>query len=144
MANQERPVQNPNPEIAMPTSISFRAGSMELNGQLNDSPTARAVLALLPATVRMARWGDEYYGSLPRPLGAAEAPDAREEMAVGELAYWPPGNALCLFFGPTPASSGDEPRAASPVNPIGMLRGDLAALKKLGRSVNATMAQTDS
>jgi uncharacterized protein len=128
----------------MPATIILRIGSMELSGQLNDSATARAVLALLPATLRMSRWGDEYYGALPKPLGVAEAPEARELMVMGELAYWPPGNALCLFFGPTPVSTGSEPRAASPVNPIGMLSGDWAALRRLGKSVELSVAQAGS
>ena len=119
----------------MPTTINVKINAVELSGQLNDTPTARALAALLPLKVRMSRWGDEYYGSLGKPLGVGEAPDARAVMAVGELAYWPPGNALCVFFGPTPASEGDEPRAASPVNPVGTLRGDWEALKKLGGSV---------
>ena len=120
-------------------------GTLELSGQLNDSPTAKALLALLPATVRMSRWGDEYYGALPQALGVEEAPDARELMAVGELAYWPPGNALCVFFGPTPVSTGTEPRAASPVNPLGRLSGDVAAaLRGRGRSVEVVVSQTGS
>jgi uncharacterized protein len=128
----------------MPTPITLRVGSLELSGELNDSPTAKAILALLPATVRMSRWGDEYYGSLPKPLKIDEAPDAREEMTFGEIAYWPPGNALCLFFGPTPASSGPEPRAASPVNPVGSLNGNMDVLKALGRSVSVNLAKTGS
>lgn len=127
-------------DIPMPTPITFRVGTLALTGQLNDSPTAQAILALLPATVRMSRWGDEYYGTLPKPLKIDEAPDAREEMTVGELAYWPPGNALCLFFGPTPASSDDQPQAASPVNPVGTLSGDLPALKRLGSSISAALS----
>ena len=79
---------------------------------------------------------------MPKSLALEEAPDAREAMAVGELAYWPPGNALCLFFGPTPASTDAQPRTASPVNPIGALDGDLAALQALGRSVQAVVARS--
>jgi uncharacterized protein len=124
----------------MPTAITFRVGTLELTGHLNDSPTAQAIAALLPANVRLSRWGDEYYGSLPKPLKIDEAPDAREEMTVGELAYWPPGNALCVFFGPTPASTDAQPRAASPVNPIGTLAGDIPALKRLGSSITAAVA----
>ena len=75
----------------------------------------------------------------PRGLDIGQSADAREEMAVGELAYWPPGNALCIFFGPTPVSEGSQPRAASPVNPVGMLSGDVAALKSLGPSVEVTV-----
>jgi len=58
-----------------------------------------------------------------------------------QLAYWLPDNALCIFFGPTPASTGNEPRAASPVNPAGMLRGDVVALGKLGPSAKMTFEQ---
>jgi hypothetical protein len=58
-------------------------------------------------------------------------------MEVGELAVWPAGNALCIFFGPTPASKGNEPRAVSPVNPVGKLIGNSAVLKNLGSSIHA-------
>jgi hypothetical protein len=125
----------------MPTAITVRIGSLELSGELNDSATGKALAGTLPTNVKMSRWGDEYYGALPKALNMKEGPEAREEMEVGELAYWPPGNALCIFFGPTPASSGDEPRAASPVNPLGMLKGDVGALKGLGRSVTASVAK---
>ena len=67
-------------------------------------------------------WGDEIYFAIP--LEAPAEPGAREEMAVGEIAYWPPGKAFCIFFGPTPASQGDAPRAASAVNPLGRIEGD--------------------
>ncbi len=125
----------------MPVAITLRVGGLELKGELNGSPTAKALLALLPATVRMSRWGDEYYGSLPSPLGIGQQPDAREEMAVGELAYWPPGNALCLFFGPTSPSTGSQPRAASPVNPVGLVGGDWPALKTLGRTIDVRVSR---
>jgi hypothetical protein len=123
----------------MPRKILFTVDGNALAGELNDSATARALEGRLPLKVRLSRWGDEYYGSIGAPLGVKQAPDAREEMAVGELAYWPPGNALCLFFGPTPASDGPEPRAASPVNPVGRLTGDLGILKGLGSSVTSEM-----
>jgi hypothetical protein len=128
----------------MATAITLRVGSLELRGELNDSPTGKAIAALMPVTVRMSRWGDEYYGSLPKALGVREGPDAREEMAVGEVAYWPPGNALCLFFGPTPVSSDEKPRAASPVNPVGMVTGDVGALKKMGATVTVKVAKAEA
>jgi len=87
----------------MPTPITLRIGPLELTGQLNDSPTARALAVLLPLKVRMARWGDEYYGALDKPLRGAEAPDAREDMAVGELAYWPPPHPAAPWSGCAPA-----------------------------------------
>ena len=84
----------------MPTRILLRVGPVELTAELNDSPTSKTFSSHLPLEVRMSRWGEEYYGSCG--LSAPLSPDAREEMAVGELAFWPPGQALCVFFG-TPA-----------------------------------------
>ncbi len=110
-------------------------GSVKLEAELNDSATAKKIAAALPMEVRLSRWGDEYYGDCG--VKAALEPEARTKMAVGEIAYWPPGKALCLFFGPTPASSGPEPKAASEVNPVGRIVSDSAALKKLGGSIKA-------
>lgn len=87
----------------------------------------------------MTRWGEEYYGDIGEPLGAIEESGAREEVEVGEIAWWPPGNAFCIFFGPTPASIDEKPRAASAVNPVGIIEGDLAALKDLAHSIEVTL-----
>ncbi len=120
----------------MATRIRIKINGISLEGQLNDSPPARAIAERLPVELIMSRWGDEYYGDLGEALG--EFPGEQKElMEVGELAYWEPGNALCLFFGPTPASEGDEPRAASPVHPVGKVEGDWESLKALGAQVQA-------
>jgi len=89
-----------------------------LHAELNDTDTARTFFSNLPMEIPMTRWGDEYYGScgLSMPLEKG----ARADMELGELAYWPGGSALCIFFGPTPASTDERPRAISPVNPIGI------------------------
>lgn len=108
-------------------------------GILNDSRSASALAARLPLTLSMARWGEEYYGDLGDSLGLKESSDAREEMEVGEIAYWPAGNALCFFFGPTPVSSGTQPRAASPVNPVGRIE-EVAGLSGLGPSETFTVS----
>jgi hypothetical protein len=125
----------------MPTPILLQVGNVALDGELDDSATGKALAQRLPLNISLSRWGEEYYGSVGAALGVDDAPDAREIMKIGELAYWLPGNALCIFFGPTPASSGTEPRAASPVNPAGMLKGDIGALKKLGASVKITLTR---
>jgi hypothetical protein len=117
----------------MPTKIKFLVESVTLEGELNDSPTAERLAAALPLTGSASRWGEEYYFSVP--VKAEEEPGAREVMAVGELGFWPVGSALCVFWGPTPASSGKEPVAASPVNPVGRVTGDFKALAKLGGRV---------
>jgi len=114
----------------MPVVIRILAGDVTAEAELNDSPTARKIAEALPLEGSANRWGDEIYFAIPVELD--EAPDARTEMAVGELAYWPPGTAFCIFWGPTPASKGREPRAYSNVNPIGQVKTDpntLAAVK---------------
>jgi hypothetical protein len=130
-------------ESTMSTRIRFSTPGVDLTGELDDSPTALAFGDRLPASLRMSRWGDEYYGRIDADLGIGEADDARELMEVGELAYWPVGNALCIFFGPTPASEGPEPRAASPVNPIGRLEGALEKLKALPPEIEVRVTPVD-
>jgi len=117
----------------MPTPIIIRIGEVTLSAELNDSPSAKKLRSLLPLEFSMSRWGDEYYGDCGIEVEISQ--DAREVMEVGELAVWPTGKALCIFFGPTPVSKGGEPRAISPVNPVGKLVGSADALKKLGGTV---------
>ncbi len=129
----------------MAEQIRIVSGEVELKAQLNESVSAEALVKKLPLELRMSRWGDEYYGDCG--VSVEEGPEARELMEVGELAIWPPGSALCIFFGPTPASTGEEPRAASKVNPIGRISSGVEALKKLGPSIqvrveSATKAET--
>ena len=86
-----------------------------------ESPgTARAIWEALPLESRASTWGDEIY-SIPVD---AEPEDPKEIVEIGDLGYWPPGSAFCIFFGPTPASRGDEIRPASPVNVFGRVEGD--------------------
>jgi len=87
----------------------------------------------LPMGISMTRWGDEYYGDCGIAVNLED--DARTEMDVGEIALWPQGNALCVFFGSTPASVGNEPRAVSPVNPIGKIEGSCRFLKEMPSAV---------
>lgn len=94
----------------------------------DDSPETRAAIAdALPLEGDAARWGDELYFSTPVDVPAE---NARAEVEPGTIAYWPQGDALCLFWGPTPASRGGEPRAASPVNAVARVAdvGPLAAV----------------
>ena len=116
------------------TPIKIRAGGLELSAELNDSPSAKKLIYLLPLQFNMSSWGDEYYGDCGIKVELSS--DARDVMEKGELAVWPTGSALCIFFGPTPVSKGDEPRAVSPVNPVGRLIDSLEVLKKLGSSIN--------
>ena len=116
------------------SSIKISTSNISLNTELNDSPTAKAIYETLPIESIAQRWGDEIYFSVP--VKSELEPQARIDMAVGEIAYWPPGNAFCIFFGPTPASRSKQPRAASPVNPIGKITGDAKQLRAVKDSEN--------
>ena len=110
----------------MARRIMITAGEVKVGAELNDDPTARMVAEALPIKARGNRWGEEIYFEIP--VEADLESDAREVLEAGELGYWPTGNAFCIFFGPTPASRGDEIRAASAVNIIGKIKGDLSQL----------------
>ena len=90
--------------------------------------TAKAVIDALPIRGLGSRWGDEIYFSIGVSVQSENAKDIVE---VGDIAYWPPGQALCIFFGPTPASRGQEPRAASPVNVFGKVLNDASVFRKV-------------
>lgn len=102
--------------------IIITAGDVSLPAELNDNPTARQVWEVLPIEGRANVWGDEIYFAIP--VRAEQELGVKAEVNVGDLAYWPPGHAFCIFFGPTPASIDDRPRAASPVNILGRVLGD--------------------
>ncbi len=108
--------------------IEITAGDVQVQAELKETETAQAIWEALPITGRANIWGDEIYFSIPVRLGE-EDPQAVVEM--GDLGYWPPGSAFCIFFGPTPASRGDEIRPASPVNVFGKVIGDPKVFKKV-------------
>ena len=105
--------------------------------ELNGSATSDALWEALPLSARAQTWGDEIYFSIPV---SADENDAQETVELGAVGYWPPGNALCLFFGPTPASMGNEIRPASAVNVLGMINGDPKVLKSVppGEEITVT------
>lgn len=107
--------------------ITITAGDVSLQAELDDNPTARQVWEALPIEGRANVWGDEIYFTIP--VQAGQEPGARAEVEVGDLGYWPPGNAFCIFFGPTPVSTDERPRAASPVNILGRVLGDATLLR---------------
>lgn len=113
----------------MTTPIHIIFDDHELAATLQDTPTAQAVTKALPMEGRASVWGDEIYFTVPIRLDLE--PDAKEQVEVGALAYWPQGPALCIFFGPTPVSVGDEPRAYSPVNVFGSVEGDVEPLRRV-------------
>jgi hypothetical protein len=102
----------------------------EVFAELTDeSPrTAQAVWDSLPLEARANTWGDEIYFSI---LVEVDAENPREVVGMGDLGYWPPGSAFCIFFGPTPMSRGNEIRPASPVNVFGRIEGDSRVFKSV-------------
>ncbi|MCH8228858.1 MAG: hypothetical protein IIA53_00860 [Chloroflexi bacterium] len=106
--------------------IQISAGGVSVTAMLNDSDTADRLWGALPITGRAQTWGDEIYFSIP--VSAEEEADSQETVEVGAVAYWPPGSALCLFWGPTPMSAPGEIRPASAVNVMGLIDGDPAVL----------------
>lgn len=120
--------------------IVISAGKVTLSAELNEGATARQIWTALPIEGRTNIWGDEIYFDIP--VVAAQEADARADVVVGELGYWPVGHAFCIFFGPTPASTDDKPRAASPVNILGRVLGDATQLRgvRSGETVYITRA----
>ena len=108
--------------------IRISAGPVSAEAVLNGSATAAAVWDALPLAAAADRWGDEIYFSIPV---TAKPESPHETVDIGDLGYWPPGSAFCIFFGRTPASRGHEIRPASPVNIFGRVVGDAAAFKKV-------------
>jgi uncharacterized protein len=107
----------------MNTRIILSFGDLEIGAVLDDNETSKKIIGILPFDSDISLWGNEIYFSVPV---ANELEDAKEELEVGEIAFWPPGSAFCIFFGKTPASTGDLPKAISPVTPIGRLWGKKA------------------
>ena len=107
-------------------SIRIAAGKVQATAELNDTATATAIWNALPIKARANTWGDEIYFSIPVDL---QEENARATVDLGDLGYWPPGSAMCIFFGPTPMSRGKEIRPASPVNVFGKVKGDPTVFK---------------
>ena len=121
--------------------ITISAGNVMMEAELNEGPTARKVWDALPIEARANTWGDEIYFEIP--VSAGEEPDARADVAVGELGYWPVGSAFCIFFGPTPVSSGVEPRAYSPVNILGRVLGDATKFRGVRSGAKVRLARVE-
>jgi len=121
----------------MPHQIKIIIEDRQFDAELNDSVTSKAVIDALPIEAKAGRWGDEIYFSIP--VSAQLESDSRDILQAGELGYWPTGNAFCIFFGPTPASKVNEIKAASPVNIIGNVTGDLPALKNVKDGANVIL-----
>jgi len=109
--------------------ITIQFNHLSLLAELNNSPTSTAIWDRLPIESRVSTWGEEIYFEIPVDMPGE--PDAQEILSVGDLGYWPVGQAFCIFFGPTPASKDEQPRAYSPVNILGKILDDCEGLKSI-------------
>lgn len=112
----------------MPTPMKIIVKDMGLDAELFDTKTAQAIADALPIETMPNEWGDEFYFEIPVKMPLDDT--ATTKVKVGDIGYWPPGNALAIFFGPTPMSRGTEPVPASEVNLVGKITGDATVLKK--------------
>ena len=119
--------------------VRITAGDVSADAALNDSKTADAIWRALPISARASTWGDEIYFSIPVK---ADEENGRATVDMGDLGYWSPGSAFCIFFGPTPASqSPDEIRPASPVSVFGKVDGDATVFKRVRSGETVTIEQ---
>jgi len=107
--------------------IIIEVETLSPEAELLDTPTGRKISEALPLEGSVNVWGDEIYFDIP--LTIEQEPGASQDVEVGDLGYWPAGHAFCIFFGPTPVSTGDQPRAYSPVNVFGRLLDNPDSLK---------------
>jgi len=120
----------------MGNKIRITAGAIEADAELNNTRTAQAIWQALPIGSRVNLWGDEIYFSIPLSF---QLEAGQEVVSIGDLGYWPDGDAFCIFFGPTPVSQRDEIRPASPVTVFGKVIGDATIFRKVGAGTKITV-----
>jgi hypothetical protein len=121
--------------------IRFDFGTLKLDAELLDTPTAKAIVAALPLTSAVLTWGEEVYFDVP--VDVPREPDARAVITPGEIAYWPQGPAIAIGFGRTPISKGDETRLASPCNVFAKAVGSVKVLSKIKTGVEVSVSKLD-
>ncbi len=121
--------------------IEIEFNQITLQAELNDCPTSTAILEQLPIEGLVNTWGDEIYFEIPVDL--PQEPGAKEILEPGDLGYWPVGKAFCIFFGPTPVSTDERPRAYSPVNVLGHITTDLAGLETIQKQQTVNLVRLE-
>jgi hypothetical protein len=124
----------------MPTKITISIGEVTAYAELSDTACARAIAKSLPIEARPNTWGDEFYFTIPVSMPLDET--ATTKVAIGDIGFWPPGNALAIFFGPTPISNGPDPVPASEVNMVGKIQGDATVLRKVKGALKIKIEKT--
>lgn len=124
----------------MARQIQITAGAVTQTASLNDTATADAIWDALPLQAPGNTWGDEIYFGIPVHC---DPENGQAVVELGDLAYWPPGSAFCIFFGPTPMSTGEEIRPASPVNVVGRLQGDPQEFKQVQSGTEVVLERVE-
>lgn len=124
----------------MSRRVFIRAGSIEMEAELVDCATSDAIWKALPLESIVNTWGQEIYFNIPVSIGLE---NGQEVVSAGDIAYWPPGKAFCIFFGPTPASRGNVIRSASKVNVFGKVISDLDALGRVSDGEKVLIEKID-
>ncbi len=124
----------------MTRQIKITAGDVSVSAELNSSKTAATIWQALPLSAKANTWGDEIYFTIPVKL---EAENGKEVVQPGDLGYWPPGSAFCIFFGQTPVSRKGEIRPASAVNVFGRITGDATVFKGVRDGAKVTIAKVE-
>ena len=124
----------------MKRQVRIKAGSVIARAELSDTKTAEAIWEALPFSSKVNIWGDEIYFDIPLKM---ELEAGQEIVNSGDLGYWPPGSAFCIFFGPTPISSQGEIRAASAVGIFGKLIDDPKVFKKVQEGGGIVVERAD-
>jgi hypothetical protein len=119
--------------------ITIKFNNLSFEAELNDSPTSKAIWEQLPIESQVSTWGEEIYFKIP--VDIPQEPGARQIVSVGDLGYWPVGQAFCIFFGPTPVSTDERPRAYSPVNLLGKILDDSELLKSIQNQESVRIEQ---
>jgi len=119
--------------------IIFENSSFQ--AELNESPTSQKIWEQLPIDGQVNTWGDEIYFEIP--VSMPQELDAQEILDVGDLGYWPVGQAFCIFFGPTPVSTDERPRAYSPVNHLGKILANCERLKLIQNQEKVHLERAD-
>ncbi len=121
--------------------VDIQVGALKLQAEIYNTPTSDAFVHALPLNSSFQRWGDEIYFNVP--FICETEPEATQNMEVGDIAYWPGGQAVAIFFGPTPMSKGKLPVAYERVNRFGKVVGDATAIKKAtGRTVELVLRRS--
>lgn len=120
--------------------ITIKIGDKKFDADLNDTKIANEIYNNLSIEASGNYWGDEIYFSIPIDMDNEKPQD---EVEVGDLAYWPQGNGFCIFYGKTPASTGDKPKPASPVTVIGKIDAAPEELRNLSSIRNIKISRKE-